>query len=98
MKEEKYKGSHICKACHSIIIPKKRVKGSFAIELLLWIVSLALVPLTLGISLLIGLSYSFWRIFNKDLVCPVCGSTEVVPIDTPVAREIIEKMGLEEVK
>ena len=98
LKEKRIRGSHVCKSCHSIMIPKSKVRGMFAVELLLWLVGLFLAPATAGVSLIIGLSYSVWRHMNKTQFCPVCGSTEVVPIDTPIGQKIIKELGLEEVK
>jgi hypothetical protein len=64
-----------CPNCGTVSAPIKRVKGSFAIELLLWFCFL--VP---------GLIYSVWRLTTKDSVCPSCGAPNMIPADSPKAR------------
>ena len=56
--------------------PKRRVKGSFFIELILWLCFL--VP---------GMIYSVWRLTTKEFVCPQCGSPNMIPADAPKAQE-----------
>lgn len=67
----------MCLTCGSEMKPKTRVKGSFIMELLLWI--LLIVP---------GVIYSFWRLTSMEKVCAVCGSNTLVPIDSPVAKHL----------
>lgn len=50
----------------------------------------------IGISLFIGMGYSLSRYMNRPLKCPVCGSTEVVPVDSPVGKKILKEEGLVE--
>ena len=96
MKSKKISGSHVCKSCHSVVVPKKEMSGTFWMELLLWLLSFALLPLTYGVSLLIGLGYSLSRYRNNKLICPVCGSDDVVPVDSPIGRKILKEEGLVE--
>jgi hypothetical protein len=47
------------------------------IELILWICFI--VP---------GLIYSFWRLSSRYDACSCCGSTALVPVDSPVGRTL----------
>jgi hypothetical protein len=67
-----------CQNCGSIAAPTKRVRGSFFIELILWLCFL--VP---------GLIYSIWRLTTKELVCPKCGAPNMIPADSPKAKAAI---------
>jgi hypothetical protein len=64
-----------CPNCGTVGPAKTRVKGSFAIELLLWLCFL--VP---------GVIYSIWRLTTKEAVCPSCGAPNMIPADSPKAR------------
>lgn len=68
----------VCTTCGTQGLPKTRVKGSFAIELLLWIC-----------CLLPGMIYTAWRLTTKEKVCRVCQANTLVPIDSPVGRRIL---------
>ena len=67
----------VCKQCGTVAEPKSDTPGSFLIEVVLWLCFL--VP---------GLIYSLWRLSRRRLVCPACGSGELVPVDTPVGRAL----------
>lgn len=62
----------ICADCGSQGKPIKKVAGSFAIELILWL--FFIVP---------GLIYSCWRVSNRYTMCPDCGSRKLIPVDSP---------------
>lgn len=72
-------GSHVCTACGSRCIPATKTGGHFAIELILWLCFL--IP---------GLIYSIWRLGSRQKACPACGSTALVPVNSPVGRRIID--------
>lgn len=63
-----------CKNCGHHGDTVKRTPGSTAIELVLWICFI--VP---------GLIYSLWRLSARKPACSKCGSTDLVPPDSPVA-------------
>jgi ribosomal protein S27AE len=67
-----------CSRCGSVAIPVAHTKGSFLIELLLWLC-----------FLLPGIIYSAWRLNTRSQVCPKCGSSEIIPADSPRAKEIM---------
>jgi hypothetical protein len=64
-----------CKKCGNVGPTKRIMKGSFVMEVVLWF--LLLLP---------GLIYSVWRLTTKGRGCPVCGSEDVIPADSPLAN------------
>ena len=68
----------MCTRCLTVAAPKKQVRGSFVMELAAW--CLLLIP---------GIIYSFWRLTTKQLVCPACGSAELIPPSSPRATELL---------
>ena len=73
-------GGMYCPNCGSVGTPRNRTKGSFWIELILWLCFL--VP---------GLLYSVWRLTTKEAVCPKCGAPHMIPADSPKARAALTK-------
>ena len=63
-----------CASCGFEGAVKNKNKGSMLLELVLWLC--LIVP---------GLIYSLWRVTTKHGVCRVCGSTHVIPANSPVA-------------
>ncbi len=73
----------LCTACGSIGYSKRRMKGSILTEFLLW--CFFLIP---------GLIYSIWRHSTVAQVCPSCGSSAVIPTDSPIAQQTLKSRGL----
>lgn len=72
----------ICKACGTRTdTPARKTRGHFAIELILWLC--LIVP---------GLIYSIWRLGSRRDCCPVCGSEDLIPADSPMGRKIAQDM------
>lgn len=69
--------ARVCAACGTEGRGKYVTRGSFLIEIVLWL--LLIIP---------GVIYSLWRMSTRKPVCPACGSEHLVPIDSPVARKI----------
>ncbi len=69
-----------CKKCGNVGPTKRIMKGSFAIELVLWL-----------FFLLPGLVYSIWRLTTKSRGCSVCGSEDVLPRNSPLAKNNASK-------
>lgn len=63
-----------CVTCGATGAPRKHTKGSFLIELFLWLC--LIVP---------GLIYSLWRLTTRQMVCGTCGSAEIIPPTSPRA-------------
>lgn len=70
----------ICATCYSTVEPKSITKGSIWMELLLWVVCFP-----------IGILYSLWRIASRTKGCPVCGSKDLVPLDSARGKEILAR-------
>jgi len=70
----------VCPNCGTVAVPQKYTKGSFVMEVLLWL--LFLVP---------GLIYSLWRMTTRYKGCPACKAANVIPLGTPRADEILAR-------
>lgn len=64
-----------CTACGEQGKPKTVTRGSIWIEIILWLCFI--VP---------GVIYSIWRMTTRHAACASCGSKQLVPLDSPVAR------------
>ena len=89
--KKKVKTSHVCITCTASVNPRRKQQGSFLIEIIIWILALFITPSTAGISILIAVAYSMFRLVSKRIVCPKCMSKDIVLDDTPAAREIIQE-------
>lgn len=69
----------VCVQCESVETAKTHVKGHFIIELFLWM-----------LFLLPGLVYSIWRLTTKSKVCKSCLSPDIVPVESPRAKRILQ--------
>jgi len=74
--------STICTHCGHAGTPKTRSRSSILIELVLWLCFI--VP---------GLIYSLWRPTTREKVCRKCGTPNLVPIDTPRGRKLLDEFG-----
>lgn len=70
----------ICATCGTQGKPKLETRGSFFIEVILWLCFL--VP---------GIIYSIWRLTTRRPVCKTCGSNQMVPLSSPAGRELAAK-------
>jgi hypothetical protein len=78
-------GNFICTTCKSVGNPKTTVKGSFVIELILWLC-----------FLLPGLIYTTWRLTSKShTVCPKCLNPTMIPLNTPYGKQIYNESNKE---
>lgn len=74
-------GAMICQNCGSRGQPKKIIKGSIFIELILWLC--LIIP---------GLIYSIWRLTTRQDGCPSCGQPGMINVTTPHGRLLVEKL------
>lgn len=74
------KAQMYCPNCGTVGAPKKIVKGSFLVEVVLWLC-----------FLLPGLIYSVWRLTSKAEVCPSCSAQNMIPLDSPKAKAALTK-------
>jgi len=70
----------ICTQCGTTGKTKSFTRGSTGAEIILWL--FFLVP---------GLIYSMWRLSSRSEVCASCSSQNVVPVHSPVGRELMRK-------
>lgn len=72
----------VCKDCGTVAAPKEKARGTMAVEVILWLCFL--VP---------GLIYSVWRLSNKYESCPACGSEKLLPVDSPLGKQVANASG-----
>lgn len=70
---------NICTTCGYIGNPTRQTKGSFGVEIVLWL--FFIIP---------GLIYSIWRLSSKQSVCPACKNPTLIPANTPKGQELYE--------
>lgn len=71
-----------CPKCGTLALPKKVVRGSFGIEILLWF--FFIIP---------GMIYTQWRTSGDTRACPACGSRELIPPNSPIAQRMMAQGG-----
>lgn len=62
----------VCRDCGTVGEPETVTKGSLAIEVVAWLCFL--IP---------GVIYSIWRHTSRHDGCRACGSSALIPLDTP---------------
>jgi len=67
-----------CPNCGCSAKPATITRGSFGIELLLWL--FFLIP---------GLMYSIWRLSSRYKGCPMCKQPGMIPLDSPRAKAML---------
>lgn len=72
----------VCKACGHQGGGQSKTRGSFAIEIILWLCFI--VP---------GLIYSIWRAGSRYKACASCGKNELIPANSPIGQKIIAELG-----
>lgn len=91
----KIRGDVICEDCGTIGTSTTKVAGAFWVELLLYIIGIALAAPTFLISLLVPIGYSVHRRTGATKVCRECGG-KVVSIYTPRGEKLLKEMGFVE--
>ena len=66
-----------CTSCGTLGQPKKIIKGSFGVEVALWL-----------LFLLPGLIYSVWRLTSKVECCSSCSQPSIIPSNSPRALQM----------
>jgi hypothetical protein len=74
------KGGWFCTQCGTVANPKKVTKGSFLIEVFMWL--LFIFP---------GIIYSLWRLTSKYQACPQCKAANMIPVTSPVAQAALRQ-------
>lgn len=83
----------ICPNCGTTDVPVKRTRGSLVLELLLWLAGLGLAIWTVGLSLLVALTYSIWRLATRYEACRSCKQPGPIRLQSPRGKELLEKYG-----
>jgi hypothetical protein len=73
----------ICAACGTVGRTKSETRGSFFIEVILWLCFL--IP---------GLVYSIWRLTTRRTVCAECGGHALLPLTTPGGKDVAARFGV----
>ncbi len=72
---------YICSNCNHLGKGKIKYQGSFFIEAILWL--FFIIP---------GLIYSAWRSNSKQYICTQCGSSPLIPTNTPKGQELYKSI------
>jgi hypothetical protein len=64
-----------CTRCHTQAVPNDIEKGSFIVEVMLYL--FFIVP---------GIVYTLWRRSLGRRACPACGCEQLIPVDSPAAQ------------
>lgn len=72
--------SKLCTNCGFVGYSKRITKGSFIMEVVLWM--LFLVP---------GIFYTVWRVASRYEACPKCAAGNMIPTDSPVALKMVQE-------
>ncbi len=75
----------VCLNCESIGPVKTRVAGSPALEIFLYLA-------TFWLFFIPAIIYTVWRAGQAYQSCKVCGSRNVVPVESPKGREIMSRI------
>lgn len=70
----------VCTKCGHVGPPTSITKGSFAIEVVLWLCFI--IP---------GLIYSLWRLSSRHQACAMCGNAEILPPEAPIAQKFLRE-------
>jgi hypothetical protein len=70
----------ICPNCGFEGRPKRVIKGSIFVELILWI--FLIIP---------GVIYSIWRLSSRYDACPKCAAPHMIPLDSPRGKKLIKE-------
>lgn len=73
------KEQSVCTTCRYVGHPKTATRGSFVIEIALWL--LFIFP---------GILYSIWRLSTRQSVCPKCNNASMIPVGTPRGQELLQ--------
>ena len=75
----------VCTVCGTIAKPERSMnRGSPGMEIFLWLVGCVFFFLP-------GIIYSIWRRTSSAKRCSACGSTSLVPLDTPRGRSLVKE-------
>jgi ribosomal protein S27AE len=77
-----------CPRCGAVAKEKTVYRGSFWNEFSLWLLLIvAAFYFSWGFLIVPGILYSVWRLSTRQRVCPSCGAPNMIPLDSPLARQ-----------
>lgn len=71
----------ICRNCGHVGVANTATPGSFILEVILWLC-----------FLLPGILYSIWRVAKRHRACSACGSSELLPLNSPMGQKLQREM------
>lgn len=84
----------LCTVCGTVDRPGSQSTASVGIGLLMWGGGLVLAFVVHWLFLLLPIGHLIARAASSNVnVCVKCGSTQLVPLDTPAAREWAKRSG-----
>jgi hypothetical protein len=81
-----YGPKYICSNCGYAGKYRTITKGSFFIEIILWI-----------LMILPGLIYTVWRVSSRYKACPQCDAPNMIPVSSPRGKKLLEEFGQENI-
>lgn len=88
-----YSNEFICTECGNVGKASLKLGGSAWAEVVAWMISIALIMVTFGLSLLIGIAYTASRRSNETKVCKDCKG-KVIAVNSPEGQALMSKYGL----
>lgn len=88
-----YSNDYICTECGSTGKSSLKMGGSVWAEVIAWIISIGLVTITFGISLLLGIAYTASRRSNSIKVCKACRG-KVIAVSSPEGKNLLKQYEL----
>jgi hypothetical protein len=82
----------LCTQCGSVTTPKTVSSGSGWITLVFFVCALSLSLISVVLSafaIIMFVVYVFWRHSNSYSSCRKCGSKNLVPMDSPFAKDLV---------
>jgi len=67
---------YVCTSCGTVSRGKRTIKGSALLEIVLWCC-----------MILPGLLYTIYRLHTREIVCPKCRKSTIIPANTPFAQK-----------
>ena len=85
----------ICSGCGHANSAKRVTRGTFLAEVVLWgaaVFLLFAIPFVGGTLLVMAIIYSAWRLLSRRTECRHCGSTNLIPIDSPLGKKLLKEL------
>ena len=80
---------NLCIKCGNLDYPSIYTEGTFIGELCVWIAFGVICSVTTWLLLLIPFTYTLYRVISKKNVCSLCNSTEIIPENSPNAKNLL---------